>query len=119
PMKLLRTLPDLNARVTIALALRMLPKLTDSVYDLLVRHPFDPTVLDVLLPEGCDGDEAAAAAAAAAGFTDPDGEDGGGDDGFDRDWAGAASLPAWTGTAAGVASSGSGGVGRAGGLAAA
>ncbi|TPX38484.1 hypothetical protein SeLEV6574_g07765 [Synchytrium endobioticum] len=58
PMRLLRTLPDLNARKIIEDTLRLIPLLHEDLYDMLVRHPFDPTIHDVVLPEreGDDGD---------------------------------------------------------------
>lgn len=51
PMKVLRTLPDLDARAIITVTMRLLPNLTDSLYDMLVRHPFDPMICDFLLNE--------------------------------------------------------------------
>ncbi|KAI9347192.1 rab-GTPase-TBC domain-containing protein [Zopfochytrium polystomum] len=56
PVKVLRTMPDLDARAIIALTLKMLPKLPDNIYDMLVRHPFDPMILDYVLTED-GGDE--------------------------------------------------------------
>ncbi|KAJ3194388.1 hypothetical protein HK101_002861 [Irineochytrium annulatum] len=40
PMKLLRTLPDLDARSIIGIAMRLVPELPEGLYDMLVRHPF-------------------------------------------------------------------------------
>ncbi|KAG0198518.1 hypothetical protein BGX28_008038 [Mortierella sp. GBA30] len=46
PMKLLRILPDLDAELIIRETVRMVKLLPDELYDLLVRHPYDPTVAD-------------------------------------------------------------------------
>ncbi|KAJ3108944.1 hypothetical protein HDU97_009677 [Phlyctochytrium planicorne] len=51
PIKLLRTLPDLNAKAVISIALTLIPMLPESLYDMLVRHPFDPMINDFILPE--------------------------------------------------------------------
>ncbi|TPX37120.1 hypothetical protein SmJEL517_g00942 [Synchytrium microbalum] len=56
PMRLLRTLPDLNAKQIIEDTLRLIPLLHEDLYDMLVRHPFDPTIHDVVLPER-EGDD--------------------------------------------------------------
>ncbi|KAF9900821.1 hypothetical protein EC991_006880, partial [Linnemannia zychae] len=44
PMKLLRIFPDLDADKVIRETIRMVKLLPDELYDLLVRHPYDPTV---------------------------------------------------------------------------
>ncbi|ORX79280.1 TBC-domain-containing protein, partial [Basidiobolus meristosporus CBS 931.73] len=41
PMKLLRTLPDLNARVIINATTRLIRQLPQDLYGLLARHPYD------------------------------------------------------------------------------
>jgi len=41
PMKLLRTLPDLDAKAIISLCIRLVKMLPDELYDRLVRHTFD------------------------------------------------------------------------------
>ncbi|KAK3827609.1 MAG: rab-GTPase-TBC domain-containing protein, partial [Benniella sp.] len=46
PMKLLRILPDLDADKIIRETMRMVKLLPDDLYDLLVRHPYDPTVAE-------------------------------------------------------------------------
>ncbi len=51
PMKILRTLPDLEAQQIIRTTMDLVPQLPDDLYDLLVRHPTDPTILDVVLCE--------------------------------------------------------------------
>ena len=50
PMKLLRTFPRLNSHKIISKTLSILPQLPDYLYDLLVRHPYDPT-LDASMEE--------------------------------------------------------------------
>jgi len=45
-MKLLRILPDLDADKIIRETMRMVKLLPDDLYDLLVRHPYDPTVAE-------------------------------------------------------------------------
>ncbi|KAI8916411.1 rab-GTPase-TBC domain-containing protein [Gorgonomyces haynaldii] len=50
PMKLLRTLPDLNAKKIIDKVLVLASSLDEDLYDLCVRHPFDPTIYDALFP---------------------------------------------------------------------
>jgi len=40
-MKLLRTLPDLDAKAIISLCIRLVKMLPDELYDRLVRHTFD------------------------------------------------------------------------------
>ncbi|CAG8620071.1 37066_t:CDS:2 [Racocetra persica] len=44
PMKLLRTMPELNAKPIINLTVQLAQQIPDEVYDLLVKHPFDPSV---------------------------------------------------------------------------
>ncbi|VVT54433.1 uncharacterized protein SAPINGB_P004073 [Magnusiomyces paraingens] len=44
PMTLLRNFPPLQAQEIIKLAISFVPLLPDWLYDLLVRHPFDPAV---------------------------------------------------------------------------
>ena len=51
PMKILRTLPELNAKKIIQITLDLLPNLPEDLYDMLVRHPFDPTIFDVVLQD--------------------------------------------------------------------
>ncbi|KAG0252974.1 hypothetical protein BG011_006626 [Mortierella polycephala] len=46
PMKLLRIFPDLDADKIIHETIRMVKLLPDELYDLLVRHPYDPTVAE-------------------------------------------------------------------------
>ncbi|KAG0054154.1 hypothetical protein BGZ83_011850 [Gryganskiella cystojenkinii] len=46
PMKLLRIFPDLDADRIIGETIRMIRLLPDELYDLLVRHPYDPSVAD-------------------------------------------------------------------------
>ncbi|KAF9096704.1 hypothetical protein BGX23_010640 [Mortierella sp. AD031] len=46
PMKLLRIFPDLDADKVIRETIRMVKLLPDELYDLLVRHPYDPTVAE-------------------------------------------------------------------------
>ncbi|CAG8580215.1 3520_t:CDS:2 [Diversispora eburnea] len=43
PMKLLRTMPELNAKSIINLTVQLVQQIPDNLYELLVRHPFDPT----------------------------------------------------------------------------
>jgi len=46
PMKLLRIFPDLDADRIIGETIRMIKLLPDELYDLLVRHPYDPSVAE-------------------------------------------------------------------------
>ncbi|KAF9952224.1 hypothetical protein BGZ70_000692, partial [Mortierella alpina] len=46
PMKLLRIFPDLDTDKIIRETIRMVKLLPDDLYDLLVRHPYDPAVAD-------------------------------------------------------------------------
>jgi cell cycle arrest protein BUB2 len=46
PMKQLRILPDLDAAKIINITLGLIPLLPEDLYDLLVRHPFDPMIYD-------------------------------------------------------------------------
>ncbi|KAF9950401.1 hypothetical protein BGZ72_007952 [Mortierella alpina] len=46
PMKLLRIFPDLDADKIIRETIRMVKLLPDDLYDLLVRHPYDPAVAE-------------------------------------------------------------------------
>ena len=48
PMKLLRSFPELKAKETISLTMTLIPMLPEDLYDLLVRHPYDPMILDIL-----------------------------------------------------------------------
>ncbi|KAI9003888.1 rab-GTPase-TBC domain-containing protein [Hyaloraphidium curvatum] len=49
PMKHLRSLPPLRGRATIdAIVNRLLPRVPDSLYDMLARHPWDAAVYTVL-----------------------------------------------------------------------
>lgn len=48
-MKILRNLPQLKGRATIDMVVnRLLPRIPDSIYDLLSRHPWDPHVYSLL-----------------------------------------------------------------------
>ncbi|KAI8907766.1 rab-GTPase-TBC domain-containing protein, partial [Powellomyces hirtus] len=51
PMKLLRTFPELDARQVIHQTLALIPRLPEDLYDVLVRHPFDAGVYDVIMGE--------------------------------------------------------------------
>ncbi|KAI8999308.1 bub2 protein [Gaertneriomyces semiglobifer] len=51
PMKLLRRLPELNAREIIKHALTLVQRLPEDLYDMLVRHPFDAGVYEVVMGE--------------------------------------------------------------------
>ena len=74
-MKVLRTLPDLNAKEILKLTVKLLQKLPEDLYDMLVRHPYgiipffcllsffynvsfllDPMINDFILPEFQDDD---------------------------------------------------------------
>ncbi|CAG8617323.1 5302_t:CDS:2 [Cetraspora pellucida] len=44
PMKLLRTMPELNAKPIINLTVQLAQQIPDELYDQLVKHPFDPSV---------------------------------------------------------------------------
>ncbi|KAG0015084.1 hypothetical protein BGZ81_011850, partial [Podila clonocystis] len=46
PMKLLRIFPDLDADKIIGETIKMVKLLPDKLYDLLVRHPYDPSVAE-------------------------------------------------------------------------
>ncbi|GJJ78861.1 cell cycle arrest protein BUB2 [Entomortierella parvispora] len=46
PMRLLRIFPDLDADRIIGETIRMVKLLPDELYDLLVRHPYDPSVVE-------------------------------------------------------------------------
>jgi len=48
PMKLLRTMPALDAKKTINTAVSLVRQLPKELYDQLVRHPFDPSVAQML-----------------------------------------------------------------------
>ncbi|KAI9142459.1 rab-GTPase-TBC domain-containing protein [Paraphysoderma sedebokerense] len=48
PMKLLRTFPPLNAKSTITIAVSLVKQLPNDLYDLLVRHPWDRKVLEIM-----------------------------------------------------------------------
>jgi cell cycle arrest protein BUB2 len=47
-MKLLRTMPELNAKSVISLTVQLVQQIPDKLYDLLVRHPFDSSVENAL-----------------------------------------------------------------------
>ena len=49
PMKLLRHCPELNAKKIIGIAMEMVTKLDEDLYDMLVRHPFDPTIYEAIM----------------------------------------------------------------------
>ncbi|KAL2918160.1 CDC16 protein [Polyrhizophydium stewartii] len=51
PMKLLRSFPDLDAGTILATTQTLIPRLPEDLYDMLVRHTFDPIVCDMLLQE--------------------------------------------------------------------
>ncbi|KAJ3284634.1 hypothetical protein HK104_009835 [Borealophlyctis nickersoniae] len=57
PMKILRTLPELDAREVIAVTLTLVPVLPETLYDMLVRHPYDPMIYDAIMPEQLDEEE--------------------------------------------------------------
>ena len=50
-MKLLRSFPELRAKETIAMTMSLIPMLPEDLYDMLVRHPYDPMIYDIILPE--------------------------------------------------------------------
>ncbi|EGF83330.1 hypothetical protein BATDEDRAFT_8123, partial [Batrachochytrium dendrobatidis JAM81] len=54
PMKLLRSFPELNAQSIIATAKTLIPLIPEDLYDMLVRHTFDPIVCEMLLQENED-----------------------------------------------------------------
>jgi cell cycle arrest protein BUB2 len=49
-MKLLRNLPELNAKKLIVLTMDIINRLDEDLYDMLVRHTFDPTIYDAIIP---------------------------------------------------------------------
>ncbi|CAJ0872574.1 7237_t:CDS:10 [Entrophospora sp. SA101] len=49
PMKLLRTMPKLDAKSIINLTVEFVQKIPNDLYDLLVRHPFDSTVESLVI----------------------------------------------------------------------
>ncbi|KAJ3089420.1 hypothetical protein HK102_006437 [Quaeritorhiza haematococci] len=51
PMRLLRNFPDLNTRAIIPVTLSLIPQLPEDLYDMLVRHPFDPMVYDLIMTD--------------------------------------------------------------------
>ncbi len=51
PMKLLRTFPDLDASSIIQITLSLIPQIPEDMYDMLVRHPFDPFVFEAFFDE--------------------------------------------------------------------
>lgn len=51
PMKVLRTLPNLDAEKIISVTLSLIPQLSEDLYDQLVRHCFDPVMYDVVMNE--------------------------------------------------------------------
>lgn len=53
-MKVLRGLPDLNAKEIIFIVMMNVGKLPEDVYDMLARHPYDPVICDVLLSNETD-----------------------------------------------------------------
>ncbi|KAJ3153468.1 hypothetical protein HDU89_000493 [Geranomyces variabilis] len=55
PMKLLRTFPDLDARLVIKETLGLVSRLPEDLYDMLVRHPFDAAVYDIVM-QGDEGE---------------------------------------------------------------
>ncbi|KAI8807707.1 rab-GTPase-TBC domain-containing protein, partial [Cladochytrium replicatum] len=57
PMKLLRRFPPLRARAVIDKTVELIAQIPDDLYDMLVRHAYDPTIYDLLQPErGGDGE---------------------------------------------------------------
>jgi cell cycle arrest protein BUB2 len=51
PGKLLRTLPDLESKAIIESIMKSKPLLSDSLYDQLVRHCYDPMIFEVICCE--------------------------------------------------------------------
>ncbi|KAH6589671.1 hypothetical protein BASA61_005551 [Batrachochytrium salamandrivorans] len=49
PTKLLRSFPDLSAGIIIETAKDLISQIPEDLYDMLVRHTFDPIVCDMLL----------------------------------------------------------------------
>jgi len=51
PMQLLniRTLPPLNAKAIIDIVLMLVQQIPDPLYELFVRHPFDPSISNALM----------------------------------------------------------------------
>ncbi|KAJ3014337.1 hypothetical protein HKX48_005213 [Thoreauomyces humboldtii] len=54
PMKLLRTFPELRPRQVIQQTLALVPRLPEDLYDMLVRHPFDAGVYDVVMGDDAE-----------------------------------------------------------------
>lgn len=50
PMKLLRNIPELNAKKLILMTIDIVNQLDEDLYDMLVRHPFDPTIYEAIIP---------------------------------------------------------------------
>ncbi|KAI8827221.1 rab-GTPase-TBC domain-containing protein [Fimicolochytrium jonesii] len=59
PMKLLRTFPEIDAKRVVQVTVGLVARLPEDLYDMLVRHPFDAGIYDVVMGEvGEDGGEA-------------------------------------------------------------
>ncbi|KAJ3040859.1 hypothetical protein HDV00_010319 [Rhizophlyctis rosea] len=56
PMKLLRSLPAIRAQEIISVTLQFVPQLPEELYDMLVRHPYDPLIYQAVVADQ-DGDE--------------------------------------------------------------
>lgn len=71
-MKILRQFPELNAQEVIQKTLGLVPRLPEDLYDMLVRHPFDATVYELVM-----GDEGVGEVGAGLwwGGEEEDGED--------------------------------------------
>ncbi|KAI8930262.1 rab-GTPase-TBC domain-containing protein [Entophlyctis helioformis] len=54
PMRMLRSFPELDARKIVSTTTALIPRLPEDLYDLLVRHTFDPIVCDMLLQEDAE-----------------------------------------------------------------
>ena len=48
-MKILRNLPHLDAKNLISGSKKIAQIIDDDLYDMLVRHTFDPTIYDVIM----------------------------------------------------------------------
>jgi len=57
PMKILRRLPNLDARAIINVTVSLIPQLSEDLYDQLVRHSYDPMIYDVIMREGTESTE--------------------------------------------------------------
>jgi cell cycle arrest protein BUB2 len=50
PMKILRSLPELDARRIISMTIDIVNRIDEDLYDMLVRHTFDPTIYEAIMP---------------------------------------------------------------------